>query len=108
LNGITILNQYAQTTTHFNTALMLILGLGIFLVFTIIAFLADEPFFVLVGGFMGIIAVFIVAVSSTPTPTGKQILQVTIADTVSMIEFYNKYEILKQEGQIYTIVEKTQ
>lgn len=33
--------------------------------------------------------------------------KVTIDESVSMIEFYQRYEILSQEGKIYTIKEKT-
>ena len=33
--------------------------------------------------------------------------QVTIDDSVSMNEFQSKYEVVKQEGSIYTIIEKT-
>lgn len=36
-------------------------------------------------------------------PTGQYEYKVTIDNTVSMIEFYEKYEIVGQEGKIYTI-----
>lgn len=34
--------------------------------------------------------------------------QVTIDENVSMVEFMEKYEILKQDGKIYTITEKVE
>lgn len=34
------------------------------------------------------------------------VYKVTIDDTVSMVEFYERYEILDQEGLIFTITEK--
>ena len=33
--------------------------------------------------------------------------KVTISDTVSFKDVYEKYDIVKQEGEIYTIIEKT-
>ena len=39
-------------------------------------------------------------------PTGKYEYQVTIDDSVSMNEFYEKYEIVEVNGKIYTIREK--
>ena len=36
-------------------------------------------------------------------PTGEYKYKVTIDDTVSLNEFYEKYEIIDQEGKIYTI-----
>lgn len=38
--------------------------------------------------------------------TGKYEYKVTISDEVSLNEFYDKYEIVDQEGKIYTIKEK--
>ena len=39
-------------------------------------------------------------------PTGKYEYQVTIDDSVSMNEFYEKYEIVEVNGKIYAIREK--
>lgn len=39
-------------------------------------------------------------------PTDKYEYQVTIDESVSMIEFYERYEIINVEGEIYTIREK--
>lgn len=39
-------------------------------------------------------------------PTGKYEYKVTIDDSVSMIEFNERYEIIEVEGRIYTIQEK--
>jgi hypothetical protein len=43
---------------------------------------------------------------SIPT-THKVQYKVTISDEVSMNEFLEKYEIIEQEGKIYTIEEKS-
>lgn len=39
-------------------------------------------------------------------PTGKYEYQVTIDESVSMTEFYERYEVIDVEGKIYTIREK--
>ena len=39
-------------------------------------------------------------------PTGKYEYKVTISDEVNFVEFNNKYEIIDQDGLIYTIKEK--
>ena len=39
-------------------------------------------------------------------PTGKYTYKVTISDEVNFVEFNNKYEIIDQDGLIYTIKEK--
>ena len=39
-------------------------------------------------------------------PTGKYQYQVTIDNSVTMSEFYDKYEVIEVEGKIYTIREK--
>ena len=39
-------------------------------------------------------------------PTGKYEYKVTISDEVNLVEFNEKYQIINQEGLIYTIREK--
>lgn len=39
-------------------------------------------------------------------PTGEYTYKVTISDEVNFVEFNNKYEIIDQDGLIYTIKEK--
>lgn len=39
-------------------------------------------------------------------PTGKYTYKVTISDEVNFVDFNNKYEIIEQDGLIYTIKEK--
>ena len=51
---------------------------------------------------------FIALDKKTNVPTGKYEYQVTINNSVSMTEFYDKYEIVEVEGKIYTIREKEQ
>lgn len=62
----------------------------------------------LIGGLIGIVAGLLAGVLVGVTeieyyPTYK----VTISDEVSMNEFMDKYEILNQDGKIYTVKERT-
>lgn len=41
-------------------------------------------------------------------PSGKYTYKVTISENVKMNEFLDKYIIIKQEGKIYTIKERSQ
>lgn len=58
-------------------------------------------FGIICGGLIG----FGVEAIATPPETRYQVL---IDETVSMTEFFEKYEIIEQEGKIYTIKEKEQ
>ena len=56
----------------------------------------------LLGGFLGLLARF-----SFSTPTKYEAhYKITIDDSVSMNEFLENYEILDQEGKIYTVRER--
>lgn len=48
---------------------------------------------------------FGISIVKTPPETRYQVL---IDESVSMTEFFEKYEIIEQEGKIYTIKEKEQ
>ena len=72
-------------------------------------FSTDSPLFgifmfITVGLFVGFILGTSVEKYADSVPTYK----VTINDTVSINEFYERYEILEQEGKIFTIKEKTE
>lgn len=68
----------------------------IFLVVTTVAYIA-----LVIMGIMGNVDKQLLT-----EPTGKYEYQVTIDDSVSMNEFYEKYEIVEVNGKIYTIREK--
>lgn len=67
--------------------------------------------FILVGivvgimiGFLG----FIVTLGITKTPIAYETqYKVTISDEVSMNDFYERYEVIDQDGKIFTVREKT-
>ena len=64
------------------------------------------------GGFIFAIMTFVICVlifgvfKVGSYETGKYEYKVVIDDSVSMNEFLDKYEILDQEGKIYTVKEK--
>ena len=80
----------------------LVVGLFVFLSMTILGLTVTEDkcpiAIVLISIFACIITFFIFT-----EPTGEYKYKVTIDDTVSLNEFYEKYEIIDQEGKIYTI-----
>ena len=67
------------------------------------AFIMLIPFIIL-GVILGCLALL---VTGKPTEEINYIEQkVTVSDEVSMNEFYEKYDIIEQEGKIYTVRER--
>ena len=110
MNGVEILSS----ETIYNTFLPEIwIGLGLMLGFMSVALFVrsiSEGYDILPWIFVVLIIVCIVIASLAGTPNKNDInhieYKVTIDDTVSMTEFMNKYEILGQEGKIYTVKER--
>lgn len=72
-------------------------------------FSTDSPLvgitiFISLGLFLGFILGVSVEKYADTVPTYK----VTINDTISINEFYERYEVLEQDGKIFTIKEKTE
>ena len=69
---------------------------------------ADFAAYIIVGFFIGtFVAVLLGGITATPIKYTSQ-YKVTISDEVSMNEFTDKYEIIDQEGKIYTVREREQ
>lgn len=117
MNGVEILSQNIIYETAFPWWLILIfagVGLIIGIIITIIHYI-DYGFFdpadlviiflgVILGAWFGTLGMFI---SEYETNIIDHIeYKVTINDSVSMNEFLDKYEIIDQEGKIYTVKEK--
>jgi hypothetical protein len=63
---------------------------------------------IIIGVVVGALIGFVVGLIGLTQPTGQEThYKVTITEEVSMIEFLNKYEIIDQDGKIFTIREKT-
>ena len=76
---------------------------------TTIANICDGNWECLATGFLSVLVgiVLILCIKgSIPEPTGRYEYQVTIGDNVSFTEFYQKYEVIDQNGKIWTIREK--
>lgn len=114
LEGIHVLNKISETTNAkwgdwtaiIITLVGLILGiiLGLILKYRAIEVLM-AGFIVGILGF--VLGAIVLAISGQfRVPTGEYTYQVTIDKNVSMTEFNDKYDIIKQEGEIYYIREK--
>jgi hypothetical protein len=77
----------------------------------IISIYEKDPFYAvetsLVGIVFGFLLSMIVGVATAQPGEPETYCQVTIDDSVSFNEFQQKYEIIEQEGQIYTVKAKT-
>lgn len=115
IEGIHVLNKIIETEAP---VWSLWLFLGIFFFITLIGvivcmFVFDEGEDRVLGSlgcaFIGLIIGMIVSLPIdliVKVPTGEYTYQVTIDKNVSMTEFNDKYDIIKQEGEIYYIREK--
>lgn len=111
MEGITVLNQteiMATPTVVWITALigflMFILGFGI-------CYGSKKNETIAVGGvIIGIIGAIAMIVGTSfifiQEPTGKYRYECLISEDVSLVEFYEQYDLIKVEGQIWTIKEK--
>ena len=111
MNGVEILNTIYEYEPLINPVWALVFGiLGLIIAIigmctinyeTIQKIILSLEAFIIIGMAVCIIGVFI--------QTDKVIdikYKVTIDDSVSMNEFLDKYEILDQEGKIYTVKER--
>lgn len=115
MDGVTILTtEEFVTDTAFNwraaniscgVAIIMLIVIGV-----VISLYTDDwanLFFcgivgILVGNFIG---VFVGGLYGTPVNYANE-YKVTISDEVSMNEFMDKYEIIEQDGKIYTVRER--
>ena len=110
MEGVTILNVITITVTTWGWSwLGFFLGLaGIALIaLPIIIDKGDGPFITL-GTIVGTLIIFIsimVFCNATELPPITQ-YQVFVDESASFLEFNEKYEIIKQEGLIYTVQER--
>lgn len=112
MNGIDILNQVEITTA----AYPLWVGAGLFcislvaIIYGVYLIILDNGFkrvFGIVGCVIGGVAFYIGIITSCMTSkTGKYQYEVTIDESVSMTEFYEKYDVVEQRGSIWVIEEK--
>lgn len=106
MEGIEILSVgKTLINSGYNIGLMFAAGLLITVSGVILAIIYDEDCIAFLGMMLGLfVGIWVGFASSEPeyAPTYK----VTISDTVSLNDFNEKYEILEQDGKIYTIMER--
>lgn len=110
MEGVTILAQEAVRDFSFGV----FIGMGfliamLFFIITIVTFDINEVGGIIIAIFMSIViglgAGFIAGrFANDPIPQYK----ILISEEVSMVEFYEKYEIIDQEDLIFTVREKDQ
>ena len=111
MDGITILSQSKIMITPNWTYIITIIFFITFIVSMIITFSCHHNIIETIFGISSICCfiLFIVGLfcmDFIEKPTGKYTYKVTISDEVNFAEFNNKYEIIDQDGLIYTIKEK--
>lgn len=115
MNGVEILSsaevasEFAFNWTAFWTTLGILFGIG--LISSVVSFLFMEEWgaafaSLFVACFLGIWLGTVIANNNKIPISYETHYKVTIDDTVSMNEFLDKYEILDQEGKIYTVKER--
>lgn len=110
MNGVEILSS----ETIYNTILPeycigIGLGFGIIFATLCVVCLTNEKYLVtIIPALFIVVSVVIATLGGTYSKTDIRYIEykVTIDDSVSMNEFLDKYEILDQEGKIYTVKEK--
>lgn len=111
MDGITLLNTITNSDPVVGGWVVLVASIvGIFACLFALFFAIkdrDRGFGCLVTIFLLVFAVFI-CLSINRIQAGPQMqYQVLLDDTVPYTQFVERYEVVKQEGCIYTIIEKT-
>ena len=110
MNGVEILSENAI----YNGIIPAWMGVvGFILIFVGVIVVAcggaDNSLPLIIIGMVGVvigITLFVLALSPNKNNVNYIEYKVTIDDSVSMNEFLDKYEILDQEGKIYTVKER--
>lgn len=108
MEGVTILavNEAVEASVFNWVAAIGFLFLGIIIGF-IQGITGDAPGLgLLLGVIIGLIFGALMGLA-TAEPASPETYKVTISDTVNFNEFNERYEIIDQEGLIYTITERT-
>ena len=115
MNGVEVLSatQVVSETVYNYNAAWIVAGIiiSISLVVGIIWAVIEQDAFCCTGALLvgillaTIVSVFVLLGTAKPVAYETQ-YKVTISDSVSLTEFNDKYEILDQEGRIYTVRER--
>ena len=110
MDGVRVLSQEAICSAGLkpvDAALFIIVAINILF---IVSAIENNDFIIFVCGVLvsivfGMLMWFVIDVI-TETPTGRYEYKVLIDDSVSMTEFYERYDLISVDGQIYTIRDK--
>ena len=105
MTGVEILSSTAVTAWHTWTVIVTFL-IAVIIVIAVAFFTEDAVYSIIAGFAAFLICAMVFGSGVGEYETGEYIYKVTIDDSVSMNEFLDKYEILDQEGKIYTVKEK--
>lgn len=106
MEGITILNSEVLMVPHWGPIAVTILGaIGIILslFMDILDFDCDVIKMLIISASITLIGVISLFIFKVPYYTSYEVI---LEDSVSMNEFFDRYEILEQRGQIYVVKEK--
>lgn len=117
-NGVEILNQ-SEIIIHKYGDGLLVGTIVCILIFIIISLLINfrscigTELGVLCGMscgliFGGIVGIIVESNTAQEINTGKYQYQITISEDVKMQDFLEKYEIIEQNGKIYTVIERNE
>ncbi len=115
MNGVEILSS-TEVGVNYTTNWWLagFIWIGCIIIGGLIGFLLEDIYKLetalvtsFIGAMVGLLIWFLVAGFGYHPTSYETHYKVTIDDSVSMNEFLDKYEILDQEGKIYTVKEKT-
>lgn len=110
IDGITVLYQkeITQNVAWVRTAMWIICVAAILCMLGVFLIQNYDVLQAICG--LGLIICILAAVTidsfAPKVPTGKYEYKVTIDDTVPMTEFYEKFKVIDQEGEIWTIRDK--
>ena len=114
MNGVTILSTTEVVAEHtYNWWLAGLIWLAIAIIGGVIGFVLSHDIKVvdaiigfLIGALVGILPWLLVCLATDTPVAYENQYKVAISDDVSMNEFMEKYEIIEQEGKIYTVRER--
>lgn len=103
MEGITVLSQIKPIEIYFAWFILGIIGICIF---GLGLWTIEKGNCFIAGAIIAITGMSITVLSCAKGRLNDTIYKVTISDEVNFVEFNNKYEIIDQDGLIYTIREK--
>lgn len=111
MDGITVLSQNEIMRTPTQFWVIAIVGIISCIISVIVMIISNEKSITNIFFISSIVCIIVFTISTLcgvfiKNGTGKYTYKVTISDEVNFVEFNNKYEIIDQDGLIYTIKEK--